>query len=109
MGRVRRVGNVMINYDANDRIKRVGSVYMAYNRFALTQVGGLQIIYNHRGQIVDIVGAVKGGQTYQYSQNNNDCDNHDYAQNTNDEDNTYYRTNGAKPRVLGSFDVRINN
>ena len=111
-GRVRRIGNVMINYDAYDRIKRVGSVYMAYNRYALDQVGGLQIIYNRRGQIVDIVGAVKGGRTYQYAQNNNDYNDykdHDYAQNSNDEDNTYYRTNGAKPKVTGSLDVRINN
>jgi hypothetical protein len=108
-GRVRRVGNVMINYDANDRIKRVGSVYMAYNRYALTQVGGLKIIYNHRGQIVDVVGAVKGGRAYQYSQNNNDYNNHNYAQNRNNQDNTYYRTNGAKPKVTGSLDIRINN
>ena len=114
-GRVRRVGNVMINYDANDRVKRVGSVYMTYNRYALDRVGGLQIIYNRRGQIVDIVGSVKGGRTYQYAQNNNDYNDynehndHDYAQNSNDEDNTYYRTNGAKPKVTGSLDVRISN
>lgn len=110
-GRVRRVGNVMINYDANDRVKRVGSVYMAYNRYALDRVGGLQIIYNRRGQIVDIVGAVKGGRAYQYSQNNNDYNDyneHDYAQNSNDEDNTYYRTTDSKPKVTGSLDIRIN-
>ena len=119
MGKVRRIGNVMINYDANDRVKRVGSVYMTYNRYALTQVGGLQIIYNRRGQIVDIVGAVKGGRAYQYAQNNDDeCNNnndynnyndYDYAQNSNDEDKLYYRTSGAKPKVTGSLDVRINN
>ncbi len=77
MGRVRRIGNVMINYDSNDRIKRVGSVYMTYNRYALEQVGGLQIIYNRRGQIVDMVGTVKGGRAYQYSQNNNGNYGHD--------------------------------
>ncbi len=104
-GKVRRIGNVFINYDANDRIKRVGSVYMTYNRYALTQVGGLQIIYNRRGQIVDIFGTVKGGRMYQYAQNNND----NYAQNSNDDDNTYFRTNDAKPKVTGSLDVRINN
>jgi hypothetical protein len=38
-GRVRRVGNVFINYDANDRIKRIGLSTWAYNRFALEQVG----------------------------------------------------------------------
>lgn len=110
-GRVRRVGNVMINYDANDRIKRVGSVYMAYNRYALTQVGGLQIIYNRRGQIVDMVGAVNGGRAYQYSQNNHNDNNHDYGnnQNSNNQDDTYYRTNVAKPKVTGSLDIRINN
>jgi hypothetical protein len=106
-GKVRRIGNVFINYDANDRIKRVGSVYMTYNRYALTQVGGLQIIYNRRGQIVDFVGAVNGGRGYQYNQNNNI---HDYGnnQNTTNDDNTYYRTNGVKPKVTGSLEVSIN-
>lgn len=112
-GRVRRVGNVMINYDANDRVKRVGSVYISYNRYALNQVGGLQIIYNHRGQIVDLVGTVKGGRAYQYSQNNNDYDDYndynDYAQNSDNQDDVYYRTRDSKPRVTGSLDVRINN
>jgi hypothetical protein len=50
---------VFINYDVNDRVKRIGSVYMTYNRYALERVGGLEIIYNRRGQIVDIVGSVK--------------------------------------------------
>jgi hypothetical protein len=108
-GRVRRVGNVMINYDANDRVKRVGSVYMTYNRYALDRVGDLQIIYNRRGQIVDIVGAVKGGRAYQYSQNNNDYNDYDYAHNTNDQEDVYYRTNDSKPKVTGSLDIRINN
>ena len=112
MGRVRRVGNVFVNYDAFGRIKRVGSVFMNYNRYALTQVGGLQIIYNRRGQIVDMVGAVNGGRAYQYNQNDHDDNHHNYGysqQNSNDEDNTYYRTNGGKPKVTGSLDIRINN
>jgi len=112
MGRVRRVGNVFVNYDAYGRIKRVGSVYMAYNRYALDRVGGLQIIYNRRGQIVDMVGAVNGGRDYQYSQNDRDDNNHDYGysqQNSNAQDDVYYRTNGGKPKVTGSLDIRINN
>lgn len=115
-GKVRRIGNVFINYDANDRIKRVGSVYMTYNRYALTQVGGLQIIYNRRGQIVDIFGAVKGRREYQYSQNNNNDNDHDYGnnQNSNDQDYNYYKTRGAKAqnedgKVEGRLDIRINN
>jgi hypothetical protein len=117
MGRVRRIGNVMINYDANDRIKRVGSVYMMYNRYALEQVGGLQIIYNRRGQIVDMVGSVKGGRAYQYSQNingNNGRDrDYDYDQNSNDQDQYYYKNSGTKvqkedTKVVGSVDIRID-
>ena len=111
-GKVRRIGNVFINYDSNDRVKRVGSVYMTYNRYALERVGGLEIIYNRRGQIVDMVGAVNGGRAYQYNQNDRDDNHHNYGysqQNSNDEDNTYYRTNGGKPKVTGSLDIRINN
>ena len=98
-GRVRQVGNVFINYDANDRVKRIGSVYMTYNRFALERVGGLEIIYNRRGQIVDTFGAVKGGKAYQYGQNsfgNNDFGNN---QSSNDDDYYYYRSNGTKAKI----------
>jgi hypothetical protein len=138
MGRVRRIGNVFINYDSNNRIKRVGSVYMTYNRYALEQVGGLQIIYNRRGQIIDIVGTVKGRRAYEYSQNNNgnndhddygnnhnnngnnnhDCDNdrdndYDYNQNSNDQDQYYFKNNGTQAKVentkvVGSLDIRID-
>jgi hypothetical protein len=41
---------------SNDRVRRIGSVQMSYNRFALERVGGLEIIYNRRGQVVDILG-----------------------------------------------------
>ena len=112
MGRVRSVGNVFVNYDSFGRIKRVGSVYMSYNRYALTQVGGLEIIYNRRGQIVDMVGTVNGGRAYQYTPDNRDGNNHNYGytqQNSNDDDNSYYRTNGGKPKLVGSLDVRIHN
>jgi hypothetical protein len=95
-GRVRRVGNVFINYDANDRIKRIGTIYMTYNRFALAQVGGLQIIYNRRGQIVDIIGAVKGRRTYGYSQNHYD---YDGGSNHGEQDYYYYKTDGTKAKI----------
>jgi hypothetical protein len=32
---------------------------MHYNRFALTQIGGMRIVYNRLGQIVHTVGSVK--------------------------------------------------
>ncbi|MFV5690465.1 hypothetical protein ACM55K_00410 [Flavobacterium sp. LT1R49] len=127
-GKVRRIGNVFINYDSNNRIKRVGSVYMTYNRYALEQVGGLQIIYNRRGQIVDIVGSVNGRRANEYSQNNYDNNDRDYRnnqnndynnnrdygnnQNSNDQDQYYYKNDGAKnqkdTRVTGSLDIRVD-
>lgn len=94
-GRVRRVGNVFINYDNQDRIKRIGSVYMIYNRFALSQVGGLQISYNNRGQIIGMNGTVNGRRnlgyvhnTYQGAQyNTNTASNEEYY---------YYKTEDTK-------------
>jgi len=122
MGRVRRVGNLFINYDANNRVKRVGSVYMNYNRYALSQVGGLKIIYNHHGQIVDFVGNVNRGVAFQnYSHNNEDND-HDYINNSNDyndhgnnqnntnQDNIYYKTRNTKPnKVVANLGIRIKS
>jgi hypothetical protein len=55
-GGMYRIGNISINFDSNDRVRRIGSVQMSYNRFALERVGGLEIIYNRRGQVVDIFG-----------------------------------------------------
>ncbi|MEC5164476.1 hypothetical protein RCH18_000192 [Flavobacterium sp. PL11] len=92
MGRVRRVGNVFINYDSNDRVKRVGSVYMSYNRYLLEQVGGLHIIYDRRGTIIDFIGSVNNGKGYAFKQDN--YRNNDYAFNQNsDEDQYYFKTN----------------
>lgn len=92
-GRVRRIGNTFINYDFNDRVSRIGSVFMRYNRFALSQVGGLQIVYNRRGQIVDFIGVVKGNRSY-YNYNNSN--NHQYQNGHYSNINSdYYYKNGA--------------
>jgi hypothetical protein len=102
-GRVRRVGNTFINYDQFNRVNRIGTVYMRYNRFALTQIGGMQIAYNRRGQIAHIVGQVNfnrgnvGFTTTTYYGSN------DYAyQNAttyNDNSYYYYRADGTKALV----------
>lgn len=102
-GRVRRIGNTFINYDSRDRVNRIGSVYMRYNRFALTHIGGMEIIYNRRGEIVDTIGRVKGyynsGYTYNY---NNHYDDYNYAAssyNDNNSDFYYYKADGTKAKV----------
>jgi hypothetical protein len=106
-GNITRVGNVSIYFDSNDRIKRIGSVQMSYNHFALEQVGGLEIIYNRRGQIVDTYGAVKSGRAYANNQNSD----YEYGNDrkSNDRD---YRANEPivlqrDNRVATTVDVRI--
>ncbi|MGK4568782.1 hypothetical protein [Flavobacterium sp. 3HN19-14] len=102
-GRVRRIGNVFINYDAYDRIKRIGSVYMSYNRYALSQVGGLKILYNRRGEITGYSGTVNGRSYNTYYNNsgyNNDYYNDDYTSPAqNDSDYYYYRKDGSKAKA----------
>ncbi|MDQ7959387.1 hypothetical protein [Flavobacterium lindanitolerans] len=91
-GRIRRVGNVFVNYDAYNRIKRIGTVYMSYNRYALSQIGGLQLIYNRRGEIVDMVGSVKAND---YAANNGNYyygSGNGYQYGNNNNNNYYYRT-----------------
>jgi len=103
-GRVRRVGNTFINYDNFDRVSRIGSVYMRYNRFALTQIGGMTIVYNRRGDIVDMIGSVKGrrnnGFTNTYYGTANNYNNNyynDYSHNNNDY--YYYKADGTKAKI----------
>lgn len=109
-GRVRRVGNTFINYDAFDRVNRIGTVFMRYNSFALTQIGGLRIVYNRRGEIIDMFGTVKGCNGYYGTYNGpryNDYPRNDYPRNDyprgdhgyNDDDYYYYKQDGTKAKV----------
>ncbi|MFT6749707.1 MAG: hypothetical protein ACJAQ1_001661 [Flavobacterium sp.] len=90
-GRVRRVGNTFINYDFSDRVTRIGTVYMQYNRFALDQIGNMRLIYNRHGQIVNTVGNIKGNRYQGYAYQNNQ-NNSPYYQNNNSSD-YYYKKN----------------
>lgn len=116
-GRIRRIGNVFVNYDQFDRIKRIGSVYMSYNRFALDRVGGLQLIYNRFGEIVDVFGSVKrdyfghnysyygnsngncNGQNQAYNNQNGADNDYNYNSNQDNEDYYYYRKDGKKAKL----------
>jgi hypothetical protein len=101
-GRVRRIGNTFINYDYNDRVSRIGTVYMRYNRYALEQIGGLQIIYNRRGDIIDIIGSVKGRRSSGYCYNNNynnNSYNTNYNNGSSNSDYYYYKQDGSKAKV----------
>ncbi len=105
-GKVRRIGNVFINYDSRNRVRRIGSVYMRYRRGKLKQVGGLTLQYNRWGQMVGTHGVVNHsnlgcgicgvtGCTVDHFDGHNDGW---FDDDFNDFDNDfyYYRKNGKK-------------
>jgi hypothetical protein len=71
---------------------------MRYNRVGLIQIGGMRIIYNYRGEIVDTVGAIKryynSGYAYNYTN-----DHYYTASNYTDNDYYYYRADGTKAKI----------
>jgi hypothetical protein len=118
-GRVRRVGNTFINYDAFDRVNRIGTVYMKYNSFALTQIGGLRIVYDRKRCIVDMYGNVKGyrgGYGYDYPRGyespRNDYPRNDYPRGGgyenghDDDDYYYYKADGTKAKIEDSSEKK---
>ncbi|TGD58859.1 hypothetical protein [Flavobacterium humi] len=101
-GRVRRVGNTFINYDSRDRVSRIGTVYMRYNSFAISQIGGLRIVYNRKCQIIDIVGSVKGRYAGHYYNNNDYNNDYGYTNGSEDYDDDsyyYYKADGTKAKI----------
>ena len=110
-GRIRRVGNTFINYDYNNRVTRIGSVFMRYNRFALVQIGGMQLVYNRFGTVIDSYGSVKGfrnqgftnsyyGPRGNYTTGYQDTYFENEGQNQNfNNDAYYYKTDGTKVKV----------
>ncbi|MGC4039468.1 MAG: hypothetical protein QM710_01365 [Flavobacterium sp.] len=105
-GRVRRVGNTFINYDNRDRVSRIGTVYMKYNRTALAQIGGMRIVYNRRGEIVDTVGNIKGYSNSGYAYNYDDYNTNYSASNYNDNEYYYYKADGTKAKIEDNKEER---
>lgn len=98
-GRVRRVGNTFINYDHRDRVSRIGSVFMRYNRFALTQIGGMQLVYNRRGDIIDTIGSVNGFGNQGYVYPTPSAAGYNQASVYPSDNYYYYRADGSKSRI----------
>ncbi len=49
-GKIRRVGNVYINYNRYGQVSRIGNVFIKYNRHGLVErIGRKRIRYNRRG------------------------------------------------------------
>ncbi len=116
-GRIRRIGNTFINYDFQDRVSRIGSVFLRYNRFALIQIGGLQLVYNRFGNLINTYGSVKSNRNpgfinNYYSNNcnynyNNNINSHQYnVEDYNQVENEpyYYKSDGSKSKFDESND-----
>lgn len=74
-GRVRRVGNVFINYDFSGNVRRIGNVYMNYKFGQLTRIGNLRITYDRWGNPL-FRGRVKKSEYYYndgFYGNDNSC------------------------------------
>jgi hypothetical protein len=105
-GKVRRIGNVFVNYNRIGQVKRLGSVYIRYNRSGLiTQVGGLHLKYNKRGQVIRLIGQVNYNNqgcgicgvascSMNHFDYSNQYDNDWDNQWSNDDDHYYYKKSG---------------
>lgn len=90
---IRRIGNVFLNYDRYGKIKRIGNVFMNYHRGHgyLIQVGGLRVNYNRWGQIVRTNGQVNRFNTNYLGYNSNSYNtNTKHYNNSCNIDNDFY-------------------
>jgi hypothetical protein len=103
-GRVRRVGNVFINYDYAGRVKRIGNIYMDYGRYGLSQIGYLRLLYDNYGHITGATGYINQANRYYVYEPCNDGYNGSYNGNddgyntgsNHEEDHYYYRKSAPK-------------
>jgi hypothetical protein len=75
---------------------------MRYNRFALTQIGGMQLVYNNRGMIVRTIGQVnfnRGNFGYAYNTYYGSSENYHNGYTYNDNNYYYYKTDGTRAVV----------
>ncbi len=57
-GDISKVGRNHISYNRFGEVNQIGSVRLRYNNGLLTRVGGMELIYNRRGRLVDLIGYV---------------------------------------------------
>ena len=112
-GKVRRIGNVYVNYDRYGRITRTGSIFMSYSRGKhsnLSRVGGLRVDYNKHGEIVytrgqvnrsyndycNFCGVQSCGMTHDFGNGHNNHNDHDDDRFDNNNDDYYYFKQNGK-------------
>lgn len=100
-GKVRRIGNVYLNYNRRGNITRVGSVFINYSRgkhATVNQIGGLRVQYNRWGEIVHTRGFVNRNNRVSHCDvvNYQDLDRH---HNDYDDNYYYYKKNGKVKKL----------
>ncbi len=66
-GKIRRVGNVYINYNRYAQVSRIGNVFIRYNRRGFIEKIGRKRLRYHRGGYVVINGYYEAYPSYAYS------------------------------------------
>jgi len=109
-GKIRRIGNVYLNYNRYGQVSRIGSVFIKYNRRGLVEkIGRKRIRYNRRGYYVygqswGHPGFVTGVDFYYGPSQNYGYEPYDealdYNYNDDDDDNYYYRQPGERKKDL---------
>ncbi len=91
-GKVRRIGNLFINYDHRGNVKRIGNVYMNYRFGQLVKVGNLFISYDRWGNPY-FKGRVKRDRYYH---NDDNCSINSNFNNVYDFDDAFFYRNSFK-------------
>jgi hypothetical protein len=126
-GKIRRVGNVYLNYNRHNQVTRIGSVFIKYNRRGLVRkIGRKHLRYNGNGYAVvqyrhyAYYPSYNWNSSYYYGSDNNYYGNstyntNDYYEDTDDynvndgDGDYYYRSNGKKKKTNGKKKTHIRN
>ena len=127
-GKIRRIGNVFINYNRYGQVSRIGRFFIKYNRRGLVErIGhryiryrrnGYYVISHHRPRRPGYVfgtGFYYYGPSYKTPINNYDTlyyndsnDDYDEESDYNDDDNYYYRQSSPKKKELALKRHKVN-
>ncbi len=73
-GRIRRIGNVFINYNFRNQVSRIGSIFIDYRYGDLKRIGNMKIIRHPYRHLVKYIGKVK-----RYRHGHHDDDDDEYG------------------------------
>jgi len=51
-GKIRRIGNVYLNYNRSEQVTRIGSIFINYHRGVIRKIGRMRITYSRGGYFI---------------------------------------------------------